>query len=59
MGCHRVGKGCRHDASEEAVKASFQHFGADVEPNVAAGREKTSRDDQYQGVKDFAFDDVM
>ena len=56
---NRVGKGCRIFASHAAPNAFFQHFGAYIERNVAAGHEKTARCCAENGLKELSPDGVM
>ena len=57
--CNRVGKGCRIFTSDAVLNASFKHFGAYVERNVAAGHEKTARCCEQNELKELSPDGVM
>ena len=57
--CDRVGKGCGIFASNAAPNASFKHFGAYVERNVAADHEKIARGCEVDEFKELSPDDVM
>ena len=56
---NRVGKGCRIFTSNAAPDAAFNHFGADVERNVAADHEKIARGCEEDRLKELSLDDVM
>ena len=56
---NRVGKGYRIFASHAAPNTFFQHFGAYIERNVAAGHEKTARCCAENGLKELSPDGVM
>jgi len=56
---NRVGEGCQIFTSHAAPNASFKHFGAYVERNVAADHEKIARGCEEDGLKELSPDGVM